>query len=135
MTKKPEENDAKLTQQQLAAMPLLAAGSKKKDAAAAAGVCPQTVSEWFREPYFVAALRKSREELSGQAAARLSAAADDAVDMLLTLMKSGTEATRFKAATFLLDQVLATKEGNPALTNFSGPEDLQTLFVALGVNV
>lgn len=109
--KKPEAHAAHLTQAQQTALPLLAAGAQKKDAAAAAGVCPQTVSGWLKLPLFSATLRATRKELSALAAARLGEATDAAMVTVMDLMKSGNDATRLKAAMFVIEKLLVL---NPA---------------------
>jgi hypothetical protein len=132
--KKPEAEEATLTQAQSAALPLLAAGSKKKDAASAAGVCPQTISVWMQEPHFSAVLREQREHLTVLASERLREAAGSAVATVLELMESGSEPIKFKAATYILDRivVLAAAGSLPALQ--AGKDDPREFLAALGVN-
>jgi len=132
MTKNPEVDEAPLTQAQLAALPLLAAGAMKKDAAAAAGVCPQTISAWLQEPHFSAVLKAKREELAGLAAERLKEVTGLAVATVIELMESGSETTRLKAATYLLDRVLSLTTGDTALP--SNRTDPREALAALGVN-
>jgi hypothetical protein len=126
MAKGPEKNDTPLTDAQGVAVPLLASGAKKKDVAAAAGVSAEAVSEWLRQPHFAAALEARRSGLCAVAGERLSEATDQAITTLLGLMKSGKETTRLKAATFLLQQVLAmapATSSEPPKVEADGPAD------------
>lgn len=132
--KKSEEDEVKLSQAQLTALPLLAAGSKKQDAAAVAGVCPQTVSAWLQEPHFSAALRTKREQLAGLADERLKEATDRAVATVIGLMESSSEAIRLKAATYVLDRVALLTVGEPAFAASVNRADTRDVLAALGVN-
>jgi hypothetical protein len=135
MTKNPETAEALLTQAQSAALPLLAAGAKKKDAAAAAGVCPQTISAWLQEPHFSAVLQAQREQLASLAVERLREATGVAVTTVVELMESGSEATRLKAAIYVLDRVLLLAADNSVLAVPAERTDTRDVLAALGVNV
>lgn len=109
----PKEGEPALTQSQLVALPLLAAGAKKKEAAAAAGVCAQTVSDWLRAPHFAAALQDKRDELNALASARLAELSDAAVTTVRNLLTGGAEATRLKAAIFVLERMILLRPVAP----------------------
>lgn len=132
MTKKPEADEALLTQAQSAALPLLAAGAKKKDAATAAGVCPQTISVWLQEPHFSAALRSQRKHLAGLAFEQLREATGTAVATVVELMASSNESVRLKAATYLLDRVVLLTAGDAEVPDDRA--DFREALAALGVN-
>lgn len=134
MTKKAETGEGILTQAQAAALPLLAAGAKKKAAAAAAGVCPQTISAWFQEPHFSAAIQAQREEIARSAVERLSEATGVAVATVLALMESGSESTRLKAATYFLDRVVLLAAGDSGFAASVNRTDTRDILAALGVN-
>lgn len=132
--KKPEVPEGPLTGGQLAAIPILATGGLKKDAAAAADVTPQTVSVWFGQPQFQAALEAARQELSVSARATLKEATDAAVRAILDLLHSDSDATRLKAACYVLDRVLvmggtATDESEDARPK---QVDMHKLMEAIG---
>lgn len=132
--KKSEEDEVKFSQAQLTALPLLAAGSKKQDAAAAAGVCPQTISAWLQEPHFSAALRTKREQLSRLADERLKEATDRAVATVIELMESSSEATRLKAAIYVLDRAVLLAAGDSVSAASVDGTDTRDVLAALGVN-
>lgn len=134
MTKNPETGEALLTQAQSAALPLLAAGAMKKDAAAAAGVVPQTVSAWLQEPHFSTALKTERERLAGLAAERLKEATGVAVETVIKLMESGSESTRLKAATYVLDRVVLLAADDSVGAASVDRTDARDVLAALGVN-
>jgi hypothetical protein len=133
MTKNHEADEVFLTPQQATALPLLASGAKKKDAAATVGVCPQTISMWLREPHFSAALRTQREKLTALASERLRDATEAAVDTVLDLMQSGSEAIKFKAATYILDRVVLLDSNGTLPNPQPSCEDSLGLLAALGV--
>lgn len=131
--KKPEQPEAALTAAQLTAIPILAAGSLKKDAATVANVTPQTISTWLGQPQFQAALDAARQDLSSAASIALRDATDAAVATILDLLRHGSsEATRLKAACYVLDRVLAirTVEELPESTN--SQVDMRKLMDAIG---
>jgi len=132
--KYPETDEASLTQAQLAALPLLVSGSKKKDAAAAAGVCPQTISTWLQEPHFAAVLQAQREQLASLAVERLKQATGVAVTTVVELMESGSESTRLKAATYVLDRVALLTARDSAFAGSIDGTDTGDVLAALGVN-
>lgn len=135
MTKNPEDHEVVLTQAQTAALPLLAAGAKKKDAAAAAGVCPQTISTWLQEPRFSAVLQAQREQLASLPVERIKQVTGIAVTTIVELMESGSESTRLKAATYVLDRVVLLAAGDPTFAVPADQTDPRQALAALGVNV
>ena len=131
--KNHEANEVFLTPQQVTALPLLASGAKKKDAAATAGVCPQTISTWLQEPHFSAALRTQREKLAALASDRLRDATDAAVNTVVKLMESNSEAIKLKAATYILDRVVLLDSSGTLPYPQPSLEDSLGLLAALGV--
>jgi len=96
------------------ALTALAAGHLKKDAAAEAGVCPQAVSEWLKQPHFQAALESLRSELLSNAAIQLRAMTATAIYALRETLESGPPPARLRAAIYVLDRLIAGQAGPDA---------------------
>lgn len=102
--KNPEEK--KLTTRQRRALISLAAGSLHKSAAREAGVHPQCVSAWLREPHFRAALDNMRQELVRHAVESLNTMMVASLRSVQDVLDHGTPALQLRAAMFILDRVL-----------------------------
>ena len=89
------------------ALMALAAGHLKKAAAAEAGVCPQAVSEWLRQPHFQAALESLRGELVSNATLQLRAMTATAIYALRETLESGPPPARLRAAMYVIDRLIA----------------------------
>lgn len=83
---------------QIQAAICLASGMSCKDAATQAGVTPETLSHWKKNPYFEAILNEIRQENIDQARERLRSLARKAVDNLETLLEGcKSESVKLKA--------------------------------------
>lgn len=133
--KKTEVAEAALTASQCSAITVLAGGGLKKDAAAAANVTPQTVSVWLGQPVFRAGLDATRQELAASCRATLKEAANAAVRAILELLSSESDATRLKAACYVLDRLILIGETAPDELSESDVRkvDVQKLMAAIGV--
>jgi|SRR5882672_1111403 len=98
-----------LTGPQHKAVLALAAGHLKKEAAEQAGVHPQAISGWLKQPHFQAALDSLRGELVSRAGLELRAMTATAVFTLRELLENGAQPTRLRAAMFVLDRLLAAQ--------------------------
>ena len=75
------------------------------EAAKAAGIAPNTLLKWMKEPEFDAAYREARRAAFRQSVARLQQASGAAVSTLLKIMvdASAPHSTRVRAADSVLD--------------------------------
>lgn len=93
----------KLSDKQIQAIPMLASGKRCRAVADELSVSPQTISEWKRQPAFVAEINKLRKESLEAASALIQSSAAKAVETLLELAKEAPNPeTRRKAALDLL---------------------------------
>ena len=93
----------KISLKQHRAIPLLASGKTCREVAAELDVTPQTISEWKRQPAFVAEINKLRKEVIDAARAKLQQSTTEAVDELLKLMhEAPNPETRRRAAVDVL---------------------------------
>lgn len=93
----------KLPAKQNLAVALLASGKKGCEVASELKVTPQTISEWKRQPEFVAELNKLQMEGIRAARTKIQQSATEAVDALLEIAKEAPNPdTRRRAAVDLL---------------------------------
>ena len=93
----------KLPAKQNLAVALLASGKKGCEVASELSITPQTISEWKRQPAFVAELNKLQMEGVRAARTKIQQSATEAVDALLEIVKEAPNPdTRRKAAVDLL---------------------------------
>jgi hypothetical protein len=85
---------------------------------------------FWQEPHFSAALHSQREQLAGLAIEQLREATGVAVATVLELMESGSECTRLKAATYVLERVILLSATSPAPYQ----PDAHDVLRSLGVN-
>jgi hypothetical protein len=98
-----------MTGRQHTALLALAAGHLKKEAAEKAGVCPQAVSEWLKQPHFQAALESLRGELLSNATLQLRAMTATAISALRETLETGPAPARLRAAMYVLDRMAASQ--------------------------
>lgn len=106
--------------QQLTAIELLVQGKGKAATAEAVGVAPYTVSRWYQDASFVAALNSRRLEVHESNAERLRVLAGKAIDALEQALESEDMATRLKAASLVLKAVSLAEIKPP-----EGPRDAE----------
>lgn len=95
-----------LSDKQLLAIPLIAAGKKAKLVASEIEVTPQTLSEWNKNPEFVACLNQVRMEMLDSAVSQLRCCADKVLSELIRLATSAeNEEVRRKACVELLEML------------------------------
>lgn len=92
-----------------AALVALAQGRPVTEAAQAAGVTRRTVERWRTDPTFEDQVTRLRADMLSDAAGRLSAASTAAVDALVALLDDESGHVRARAATSLLQAVLAVR--------------------------
>ncbi len=105
---------ALLTEQQQLCIEQLLTGNTKQAAATAVGVAPYTVSRWYKEAEFVAALNRRRIEIHGEHADRLRGLAASALDVLAAGLDSEREVIRLQAAQAILKAVRLADVGEPS---------------------
>lgn len=91
-----------LSEQQKAAIELLLLGRALTETAEAIGIDRKTLYNWRRERAFVDELDARRDELWGDAAARLRAMVNPSLDILEQDLANRHERARFRAATAVL---------------------------------
>jgi len=97
-------NRTPLSAKKEAAIAALLATPTYAEAAKHAGISDATIYRWLAQPSFRAAFRQARRELTEAAVARVQAAAGQAVDVLMSVARSGRrDADRVRAATTLLN--------------------------------
>jgi hypothetical protein len=97
-------------------------------AAARAGISEGTLYGWLRRPDFRASYRSARRELVESAIGRLQSASGEAVDALLTVIRTARkDGDRIRAAVALLDH--ATRGLADADTLHGGPGPVESLDV------
>jgi HD-like signal output (HDOD) protein len=101
-----------LTAAQYRALTVLLTGGSSEAAAEAAGVSGRTLRRWQLSAEFADALRSEARESFRQAHTQLLAAQLEAVQVLRQAMRTGTEATRERAARTLLELGLKAGEGD-----------------------
>jgi hypothetical protein len=134
--KKPKEPEANtLTGRQQRALFALAAGDLKKNAAEEAGVCPQAISEWLRQPHFRNALDAIRTQLAATAIEELKSMTSLSLRCLRQAQEEGPPALRLKAAMYTLDRVLLMQHGEPNPEVFATGQELtsETVLTMLGM--
>jgi hypothetical protein len=93
----------KLSPKQVQAIVLLAAGTTSRAAAEELSISPQTISEWKRNPAFIAQLNDLQVSAIDAARTKIQQAASDAVDALRELVGDGENPEiRRKAANDIL---------------------------------
>lgn len=103
---------AKLNANQRKAIDALLTGASKDEAAAAADVTRRTVDRWHNEPDFSLALNQGGDQVIKDAAVRLKASLDLAIDVFRQ-MASGEEvkdAVRLRAADMLASHAIKVGE-------------------------
>ena len=106
---------------------LIASGKSKGEAADAVGVTPQTISDWFHNAHFCAALNRLQRDQLEAARTELQAMAKDAVKALSDVMQNADSyETRRRAALDVLE--IAGLAGDP--TTFAwgiGPDTAEAV--------
>lgn len=93
----------KLPAKQNLAVVLLASGKTGRAVASELSITPQTISEWKRQPEFVAELNKLQMEGVRAARTKIQQSATDAIDMLLKIAQEApNHETRRRAALDIL---------------------------------
>ena len=93
----------KLSDKQIQAIPMLASGKKGYEVASELSITPQTISEWKRQPEFVAEHNKLRKEVLDAASAKIQFLVTEAIDVLSEIAKEAPNPeTRRKAALDIL---------------------------------
>lgn len=135
--KKTEATVQGLTGKQATALLALASGKLKKDAAEVAGVHPQAVSEWLKQPHFRQTLDSIRGELIEKAAADLRTLTTDSLTALGEAVRGDQPALRLKASMYVLDRLLAlpAPSGNELEIDADTGEDATRVLRSLGVGV
>jgi hypothetical protein len=80
------------------------------EAAAAAGISYRTLKRWLADPDFLAEYRAARKLVVETAIGRLQQAMEQAVDALLSNLRSGSPAARNAAAKIILDKAIGGAE-------------------------
>lgn len=103
---------AKLNANQRRAIDALLQGHSKTEAAEAADVTLRTVDRWHNEPDFALALSQGGDQVIKDAATRLKASLDTAIDVFREVMsdKKATTATRLRAADLVATHALKLLE-------------------------
>lgn len=127
--KRKGAEDNQLTNRQQRALVALAAGRLKKQAARDAGVHPQAVSEWLRQPHFRAALDSMGTQLVQCAFDNLRDMTVASLRTLREVLDNGSPALRLRAAMYTVDRVLQLHGAQalgqqPAIDMELSPEDL-----------
>src|SRR5262245_19559683 len=94
----------KLSPRQEAAVGFLLTEKTAARAAKKAGISEATLRRWQAKPEFAAAVQAARRRILSSAVSKLQAAADQAADALVGLLRSKSVAVKFKAATAVLDR-------------------------------
>ena len=101
-----------LTSRHQVAISELLTGATQTDVATTVGVKPRTVRRWLVNPMFAAALRDAQDQALGQAARRMSAGVEDALDVLAAVMNDEKmlPTVRVRAALGWLEHAWRAKE-------------------------
>ena len=93
----------KLSDKQIKAISLLASGKLCRTVADELSVTPQTISEWKRQPAFVAEINKLRKEVLDAASAKIQFSVTEALDVLVEVAhEAPNHETRRRAALDIL---------------------------------
>lgn len=112
MKKKNRPKSTKLqTAKKTAAVLAMMTSPSIKAAAKAAGVSRATLFLWLKNESFRADLARARAETFAGAIGRLKAGTKEAARVLMDLLKSKKEMTRFRASSAVLDLALRIHEG------------------------
>lgn len=114
-----------LNEKQLLSIPLLVAGHRSCDVAKELGIAPQTISEWKKNPEYLAALNSAKQECLDVALDKLRSVAGEAATGLIELSRSAENEEVRRKATMDLFELLGIK--NPEKGTFGrgiGPKNV-----------
>ena len=97
------------TRQRKAIESLLTTGSRT-EAVRAAGITRQTLSRWFKQPHFVAALRQAEAEALRGLSLSLLSLAEGAAGALAAGLEDESATVRLRAADLILQRLLQVRE-------------------------
>lgn len=103
---------------QLAGIELLVTGKKKVEVAAVLNITPTTISRWFADPDFVAALNARRLDAYEATSERLRSMMGRATDVLESALSSSNPSEQLRAAAIVLKSV--------GLASLAAPSDAIT---------
>jgi hypothetical protein len=122
----PEERELSDVQRQC--IELLIAGKTKTAAAEAVGVARNTVSRWFQDPFFVAALNARRLDVQEANVERLRSLTERALAVLENALDDPNPKVRMQAAMQILQAVKLTELPSPS--RLTTPEDVEEKWLA-----
>lgn len=100
---------AKESNQQKALTALLTTNTVK-EAAKQAGISPESIYRYLRDPRFLKEYRSHRNTLMEATVGRIQGAADQAVQTLIRNLTSGNNATEVRAAVVIIENALKGRE-------------------------
>jgi len=125
MEKKNRPKKTKLqTAKKTAAVLALMTSPSIKAAAKAAGVSRATLFLWLKNESFRADLTRARAETFADAIGTLKAGTKEAAHVLMELLKSKKEMTRFRASSAVLEMILRIHEGEEIEERLRRLEDI-----------
>lgn len=124
---------ADLTPKQVKCLPLIAIGWTAKDVSKKLNVSEVQLSEWKRDPNFMAALDSVRRDALRDAETALSGLAKDAVNVLReSLNNASSEQTRLRAAMYVIDRIGFSLNIESMGAQPTGTVNMNLLLTALG---
>lgn len=101
-----------LTTKQRTAIRALLAGSTYQEAAEAAGVRPNTITTWMRDPSFILELRQAEQEALEEITRQLLAEGAKSIQTIKKIRDDyrASAATRLRAADIILEKLLHLTE-------------------------
>jgi len=101
-----QQNDSELKENQILAIEALMSSKTYTAAAALAGCSRVTLYRWMKTDLFKAELSKQKNELIERSSRKLAGAMDQAIEVLIQLLKSKNQNVRRLAAGNLIDYCL-----------------------------